>query len=486
MGSFFSRLEERARQVDSLLCVGLDPHPADASTPEAMLAFCARLIESTSDLAAAFKPNIAFFEAFGPYGLKTLIEVIALVPEGIPVILDAKRGDIASTAQAYVRSVFEQYGAHAVTVNPYLGYDSISPFLELPERGVFLLCKTSNPGAADIQELRLSSVGDELSVFEHVAGLARRWNVNNNLGLVVGATHPQALGRVRAQTPKLWILAPGVGFQGGDLAQALKAGLRVDGLGLLVPVSRGISRAADPRRAATELRDAINIERQEFLSTPTSNMKPGLDIPEPFRSQPDLAVLADALLAFGCIKFAEPDQPFILKSGLPSPVYIDLRQLVSDPALLAQVTRAYLPLISALQFDRLAALPYAALPIGTAISLQSGLPLVYPRKEVKSYGTKAEIEGSYQPGERVVVIDDLTTTGGSKFEAIEKLTSAGLQVTDVVVLIDRQSGAAKALAEAGFQLHPVFTLTQLLDYWEWKEAVSRAQIEAVREFLAKN
>ena len=250
MTSFFSRLETRARQIGSLLCVGLDPHPADLAAPTAAAArdFCLRLIEATADVAAAFKPNAAFFEAFGPEGVAALRDVIAAVPDEVPVMLDAKRGDIASTAEAYARAAFETLGADAITLSPYLGRDSLEPFLADPARGVFLLCKTSNPGAGDLQDLRLADRIPAQRLFERVAELARGWNTNDNLGLVVGATHPEALAAVRRVAPELWILAPGVGAQGGDLAAALRAGLRADGLGLLVPVSRQISRAADPRQ----------------------------------------------------------------------------------------------------------------------------------------------------------------------------------------------------------------------------------------------
>ncbi|MEN6409867.1 MAG: bifunctional orotidine-5'-phosphate decarboxylase/orotate phosphoribosyltransferase, partial [Anaerolineaceae bacterium] len=156
----------------------------------------------------------------------------------------------------------------------------------------------------------------------------------------------------------------------------------------------------------------------------------------------------------------------------------------SYPDLLADVADAYLPILQGLKFDRLAALPYAALPIGTAIALQGRYPMVYPRKETTTYGTRAEIEGEYISGETVAVIDDLATTGGSKFEAIEKLTSAGLAVKDVIVLIDRQSGASEALRKAGYRLHAVVTLTELLDYWERTERIPAEQIAAVRAFLA--
>jgi uridine monophosphate synthetase len=192
-----------------------------------------------------------------------------------------------------------------------------------------------------------------------------------------------------------------------------------------------------------------------------------------------LASLADELLSAGCIKFGE----FTLKSGLKSPIYIDLRQIITYPKLLEQIGAAYLPLLKGLKFDRIAGLPYAAIPIATAISLAGNYPMIYPRKEAKSYGTKAEIEGEYHAGETAVIIDDLATTGGSKFEAIEKLTGAGLVVKDVVVLVDRQSGAKESLAQAGYSMHAVLTITQMLDYWEATGKIDKAKVTETRIFL---
>ena len=195
---------------------------------------------------------------------------------------------------------------------------------------------------------------------------------------------------------------------------------------------------------------------------------------------PHLSSLADSLLSAGCIKFGD----FTLKSGLHSPIYIDLRRIITYPKLLAQIAEAYLPILHLLSFTRIAGLPYAAIPIATAISLAGNYPMIYPRKEVKTYGTKAEIEGEYRAGETVVVIDDLATTGGSKFEAIEKLTGAGLVVKDVVVLVDRQSGAKESLAQAGYAMHAVLTISEMLDYWEANGKVAKDKIEATRKFLS--
>src|SRR5687768_5871600 len=191
------------------------------------------------------------------------------------------------------------------------------------------------------------------------------------------------------------------------------------------------------------------------------------------------ASLADRLLTAGCIKFGE----FTLKSGLTSPIYIDLRRTISHPKLLANIAQAYLPILSKLQFSRLAGLPYAAIPIATAISLAGNYPMIYPRKEAKTYGTKAEIEGEYHAGETALVIDDLATTGASKFEAIEKLTAVGLKVKDVVVLVDRQSGAKESLEQAGYSMHTVLTIAQLLDHWEKNGKVAKDKIEETRKFL---
>jgi uridine monophosphate synthetase len=467
---FFEWLEQRSRSIDSLLCVGLDPRSDDVA---AMRAECIRLIDLTSEFACAFKPNSAFFEAHGAEGLAALQEVIAHVPKDIPVILDAKRGDIADTAVAYAHAAFDVLGAHAITLSPYLGGDSIAPFTARSDRGAFVLCKTSNPGAGEFQDRKMQDAGNTL--YEIVAARAQEWNSNNNVGLVVGATDPDALAHIRSIAPGLWFLVPGIGAQGGDLKSTIENGMRSDGLGMLINASRSIAKAADPRAEAKKVRDEINHWRLEVgnlkleKATPTSNLQPPTSISQ----------LAQDLVDSQCIRFGE----FKLKSGVMSPIYIDLRRLVSHPTILQHVAKAYAQKLNELNFDRLAGIPYAALPIATAIALEMNRPLIYPRREAKEYGTRAVIEGDYTAGETIAVIDDLATTGDSKIEAIQKLESVGLKVKDIIVLIDRGQGAGKMLAEAGYQLHSVLTLPELLDEWLRSGAISQAQFNAVELFL---
>lgn len=292
METFFSFLERRVDDSSSLLCVGLDPYIPDLkeSNAASALDFCLDLVKQTAPYAAAFKPNAAFFEIFGAEGwaaLKQLISAIQKESERIgsriPIILDAKRGDIASTTEAYAQSAFDHLKVDGITLSPYLGKDSIEPFIQDQEKGVFLLCKTSNPGSGDFQDLILNTgagtapdsfaaikgrpQGLPLRLYEYVAYLAQQWNIKNNIGLVVGATHLDALASIRAIAPDMWFLTPGVGAQGGELELALRMGLRKDGKGMLVNVSRGISRSASPAKAAAELRDSILEIRESIIGS---------------------------------------------------------------------------------------------------------------------------------------------------------------------------------------------------------------------------
>ena len=272
---FAERLRLAQNSANSLVCVGLDPDPermpADlASQPKALYAFNRRIIDATSGIAAAYKPQIAFYSALGAE--TELVDSISYLRERAPaalVILDAKRSDIGNTAEAYAREAFDRYAADAVTVNPYMGEDSVTPFLARADRGAIILCRTSNSGSRDFQDL----IVDGKPLYAHVAQRAvTYWNHHQNLMLVVGATYPAEMAALRQAHPGIPFLVPGIGAQGGDLEATLSAGLDARGAGLLINSSRGIIYAGGGsaeaiRAAATELREAINRRRRSPSAT---------------------------------------------------------------------------------------------------------------------------------------------------------------------------------------------------------------------------
>jgi len=465
VNSFFDYLENRSKAVDSLLCVGLDPHIQHLDKPSAAAArdFCLEIVDSCAKYACAFKPNSAFFEVFGAEGISALREVISSIPEDIPVILDAKRGDISSTALAYSNAVFQHLGADAVTYSPYLGSDSVAPFVRRPEKGVFILCKTSNPGSNDVQILE----SNREQIYLHVARQSLVWSKHNNIGLVVGATDPYALTRVRDIAPNSWILCPGVGVQGASLKDALISGLRKDGMGVLITVSRAISGESDRAAVAAELCDAINRERESRKQNHTVHVTNNIAVD---------------LIETGCVQFGD----FTLKSGQQSPFYIDMRRLASFPDVLNRVSKEIVKKVLDLRFNCIAAIPYAGLPIGTAVSLLLNKPLIYPRRETKEYGTKSSIEGVYKSGETAIVLDDLISTGGSKFETINSLQKVGLNINDIVVLIDRQQGGRKLLDSQGYRLHAVYTISELIDEWLAFELIDNNQFILIKNYLSES
>jgi len=272
---FNQLLRERIRETDSLVCVGLDPDPDKVPAPlmdkpDSVYRFCKAIIEATSKFVLAYKPNLAFYESLGVEGWDILRRVIRLIPDGVLKIGDGKRGDIGSTAEKYAAALFD-LGFDAVTVNPYLGRDSVAPFLKDETRGCFLLCLTSNPGSKDFQTLR---AGGKL-FYEHVAERAVSWNGNGNCGLVVGATHPAELRGVRKAAPDLPFLIPGVGAQGGDLEASVMEG--TDGAGEMAVInsSRAILYASSgpdfadaAARETLKLKEAINAVRAQKKAKP--------------------------------------------------------------------------------------------------------------------------------------------------------------------------------------------------------------------------
>ena len=280
--TFLDMLDTAERRNNSMLCVGLDPDPArfpgklkgDASK---IYDFCAAIVDATADLVSAFKPQIAYFAAHRAEDqLERLIVHMRRAAPQVPVILDAKRGDIGSTAAQYAIEAFERYGADAVTLSPFMGFDSIAPYLNYHGKGAFLLCRTSNPGGDDLQNQRLASVAGQPLLYEHIAALAQGpWNLNGQLGLVVGATYPNEIERVRAVAPALPLLIPGVGAQGGDALATVRAGWR-PGAPIIVNSSRAILYASSDsgfsdaaRREALKTREMLQAARTAS-PTPTA------------------------------------------------------------------------------------------------------------------------------------------------------------------------------------------------------------------------
>jgi len=433
---FFNELEKQCREKDSLLCVGLDPRVEAATPEEARLKIVEAnqlLIEAVSEYAVCFKPNMAFYEAWGEQGIEALKDTLALIPEEIPVLLDGKRGDIGPTVEAYATAAFDDLGVDAITVAPYMGRDSALPFLSREGKGIFVLARTSNPSAGEFQDLL---IGDE-PLYLKVAKQAASWN--SRVGLVVAGNDTQALGLLRENLPETWFLSPGIGAQGGNMDLAIAQGMRADGLGILPNVSRALADAHDPGSAAREYVEEIRKAREKALQLKkTKSLKSGLK-----------SRLLRGLIESQCFRLGS----FTLKSGALSPFYVDLRKVSSSPQVLSLAAKAYASLLQGLSFDAVAGIPSAGLPLATALALEIGAPLIYPRIPPKPHGAGNRVEGNWKAGQKVLLLDDLITAGKSKLEAIAILREEGLVVEDLVVLLERGRQGRKDMEAQGVTLH---------------------------------
>mmetsp|Transcript_60417 Transcript_60417/g.89626 ORF Transcript_60417/g.89626 Transcript_60417/m.89626 type:complete len:534 (+) Transcript_60417:70-1671(+) len=468
--NFFSKLEERVKSINSHLCVGLDPHLkelfpecddysklSEEERCDAAFTFCKTIIDATVPHAAAYKPNAAFFEALGVnLGVSTLYRVIKSIPPEIPVLLDVKRGDIGSTASAYAEACYDHLGAHGVTLSPLMGWDSVKPFVtgKYSNKGAFLLCKTSNPGSNDILALDLDQ--PRQAVFEKIAQLTNAWSSQcsgeeystspPHLGLVVGSTDPIALSRARkAAGPKVWILAPGVGAQGGDLDAACRAGLNEDGTCMLIPVSRGISRADDKNAKAAELKDGVNAAREAVMSSNTAGEgeENATEDIAPYQKE-----FLDFSLSEGVLKFGS----FVLKSGRTSPYFFNAGLFASGGALF-KLGRAYAASIMAdktltdgngkVAFDVVFGPAYKGISLGAVVcaSLYSDynvdVGFAYNRKEAKDHGEGGVLVGASMVNKRILIVDDVITAGTAIRESFDMLKKINAVPVGVSIALDR-------------------------------------------------
>jgi uridine monophosphate synthetase len=477
---FFVQLTDSIAERQSLLVTGLDPNP------EMLQAWAHRrgmggrsflsqarhwikaVIEATAPHVCAYKPSLGFYQALGSTGLELLREVRELVPLEIPLIIDAKHGDLNSSS-ALAHYVFRELGADAVTLSPLPGQDIAAPFLLYPEKAVVVTCHSSNPAARLIQH----HPDEDDPLYVRIVRECQLWATPEQLLLEVGTSDPEILARVRREAPERFLILRSLWGEEDRLDALLEAGLSPAADGLLLPLPQNLLVEDDIAERAAELKQRIESRRRHWLESRPANggetcsvWLPGADGAggngaADGAARDPLAPLILDLFDIGCLLFGE----YVQASGAVFNYYIDLRQIISDPNLFHRVLHAYAGQLEHLAFDRIAGIPYGSLPTATGLSLLLHKPLIYPRKEVKAHGARRLIEGDFEDGDLVVVVDDILITGGSVLEGIAKLESSGLTVEDVVVFIDHggehDRRARERLAEAGYRVHAVLDIPRI-------------------------
>ncbi len=465
--SFASKLRTAIATNQSILCLGLDPNPevmpakyqVDLHRVDALWEWMNFIIQSTADLVCAYKPTLGFYTALGAGGLELLAKTLATIPPEIPIILDAKHADLNSST-VMAKTAFEQWNVDAITLSPYVGQDLAARFLMYPDKAIFVSCYSSNTTAQDFQEYP----NLEQPLYLKVVQNCEAWAGMESLALEVGAAVPDALAKVRSLAPErlilarsIWANSKGDGQGLENLAAILSAGLDANGGGLILPVNQDALAIGEPAQLVRSLRDQVN----QAISL-TENQRPVCDM-----WMPNVCLLdqkghphADLILQLfdiGCITFEETLQA----SGQVFPYYIDLRRIISNPQVFDAVIGTYAEILQNLKFDRIAGIPYGSLPTASGLALRLNFPLIFPRKEVKAYGARRLIEGNYEAGETIVVVDDILISGKSAIEAAQKIESCGLKICDIVVFIDHESGVCDRIKESGYSPHAVLKISEI-------------------------
>lgn len=468
--SFTDKLEHAIAQNNTLLILGLDPNPEmipPETDPWEWLQF---VIEKTRDKVCAYKPTLGFYQAMGASGIELLENILPLIPSSIPIILDAKHSDL-NTSTLFAQTVFEKWNVDAITINPFSGQDQVAPFLLYPDKTVFITCRTSNPTASVIQDYPNATSPLYLELVKEV----QKWGTPEQVALEVGTNDANVLRQVRQQAPEHLILARSL-WTSTEIAPILASGFNNSGEGLLIPIPQDFLKQETLEEDLIELNNSINNVREDvtqgdegFCQIWTSDVC--LLTEHPHQS------LILQLYDLDCILFGD----YIQASGEKFPYYIDLRKIISQPQIFQQVLNAYAEILETLQFDRIAGIPYGALPTATGLSLRLHHPMIYPRKEVKAHGTRRVIEGHFQVGETVVVIDDILISGKSAIEGAEKLESQGLKVEDIVVFIDHEKGVKDHLQSQGYRAHSVLTISEINQTLYEAGRISKEQYQLLKQ-----
>ena len=464
--NFFAKLNKAIAQNNSLLVVGLDPNPEmmpswgewaigskeTINLTDKLQAWLEWVIEETSDRVCAYKPTLGFYQALGVAGLELLDRILTKIPNHIPVILDAKHSDL-NTSTVFAHTIFAQWQVDAVTLSPYAGQDHAAPFLVYADKAVFILCHTSNPGAFALQEYPHPDNPFYLEVVKQV----QSWGTMEQLYLEVGSNNPDIIGKIRAVAPERIILLRSIWAEGTDFQQIIQAGFDQNGEGLLIPIPQDLLSTENLAQQLQKLNQEVEQTRSKLIQIGstcelwTSNVCL-------FNKHPHQELILQ-LFDIGCLLFGE----YVQASGATFSYYIDLRKIISNPQLFNQVIKAYAEILKNLTFDRIAGIPYGALPTATGLALNLHRPMIFPRKEVKAHGTRRVIEGNFNSGEKVVVVDDILISGKSVMEGAAKLESADLKIEDIVVFIDHEGGVKDRLAQNGYCAHSVLTISEITE-----------------------